>query len=311
MQPLLDACVRHADQPCLPLVHVAVPLAPVRIVGIIVVSLILRALIHHAINEVARHATAGLPNPLRPLPRRLRKRLQNAMPDTNARRGQRLAAVASVLRSIVTTIVFVVALVAVLSDLGINISGVVTVSSVAGVAIGFGAQTLVRDYLNGIAMLIEDQYGVGDVIDAGVAMGTVEELGLRVTRLRDEDGVIWHIRNGEIVRVANRSQGWGRAVVDVLIAYDANVADARRVLQAAAASALADEALADKVLDQPVVTGVERYDEKGAAVRVVVRTKPEHRDEVTRALREAMLSALSDAGIASPYAIVPPAPTGG
>jgi small conductance mechanosensitive channel len=311
MQPFLDACIQHQDLPCLPFVHLAVPLSPVRIVGIVVVSLILRVVIHHAINDVVRRASAGFPNPLRPLPRRLRKRLQNAMPDTNRRREQRLAAVGSVLRSIVTTVIFVVALVAVLSELGINISGIVTVSSVAGVAIGFGAQTLVRDYLNGLAMLIEDQYGVGDVIDAGVATGTVEELGLRVTRLRDENGVIWHIRNGEIVRVANKSQGWGRAVVDVLIAYDANVADARRVLQDAATAAVADDPLAEKVLDQPVVTGVERYDEKGAAVRVVVRTRPADQDEVARALREAMLSALASAGIASPYAIVRQAPAGG
>jgi small conductance mechanosensitive channel len=216
-----------------------------------------------------------------------------------------------VLRSIVTTVIFVVAIVAVMSELGINISGVVTVSSVAGVAIGFGAQTLVRDYLNGLAMLVEDQYGVGDIIDAGVATGTVEELGLRVTRLRDDDGVIWHIRNGEIVRVANKSQGWGRAVVDVLIAYDADIAAARAVLQEAAIAAVAEEPLADKVLDAPVVTGVERYEEKGAAVRVVVRTKPGDREEVARALRQALLVALAAASIASPYAVVRAAPTGG
>ncbi len=309
MSAASDPCHQHEEMACL--FNRALPLAPVRIVGILVVALVLRATLHHAINEVVKRATAGLPNPLRPLPRRLRKRLRNALPDANARRQQRLAAVGSVLRSIVTTVIVIVALVAVLSELGINISGVVTVSSVAGVAIGFGAQTLVRDYLNGLAMLIEDQYGVGDVIDAGVATGTVEELGIRVTRLRDDDGVIWHIRNGEILRVANKSQGWGRAVVDVLISYDGNVAAARVVLQEAALAAVADEAIADKVLDAPVVTGVERYDEKGAAVRVVVRTKPADRDEVARVLREAMLSALASAGIASPYAIVRPMPTGG
>ena len=309
---MLGSCLANPSDWCIWGTHSALPLAPVRIVGIIVVSLVLRMVIHRAINAVVHRAIAGLPNPLRPLPRRLRKRLQSAMPDNlSARREQRLSAVGSVLRSIVTTVIFIVALVAVLSELGINISGVVTVSSVAGVAIGFGAQTLVRDYLNGLAMLIEDQYGVGDVIDAGVATGTVEELGLRVTRLRDEDGVIWHIRNGEIVRVANKSQGWGRAVVDVLIAYDADVAAARAVLQDAAIAAVAEEPLASKVLDAPTVTGVERYEEKGAAVRVVVRTKPGDRDEVARALRQALLAALAAAGIASPYAIARPAPAGG
>jgi small-conductance mechanosensitive channel len=309
---LLEACTRHPTDPCVPIVHVAVPLSPVRVVGIVVVAFLLRLLLHHAIDGIVKRAIAGLPNPLKPLPRRLRKRLQNALPDGNAaRRQQRLAAVGSVLRSLVTTVIVVVSIVAILSELGINVSGFVTVSSVAGVAIGFGAQTLVRDYLNGLAMLIEDQYGVGDVIDLGPATGTVEELGLRVTRLRDEDGVIWHIRNGEIVRVANKSQGWARAVVDVLIGYDADLPRARVVLEEAAKAAAESEALTGLVLDAPVVLGVERFEERGAAVRVAVRTSALHKDEVARVLRHALLGALADAGIPSPYAVPRPTPTGG
>jgi len=171
--PTLGSCTLHPSDWCIWGTHTALPLAPVRIVGIIVVSLMLRIVLHRAINAVVHRAIAGLPNPLRPLPRRLRRRLQSALPDNlSARREQRLSAVGSVLRSIVTAVIFVVALVAVLSELGINISGVVTVSSVVGVAVGFGAQTLVRDYLNGLAMLIEDQYGVGDSACASLAYAT-------------------------------------------------------------------------------------------------------------------------------------------
>lgn len=303
----MRSCTTYPDDPCLPLLHVAVPMGPLRVVGIILGAIAIRLLVHHVIHDVVRRATAGFPNPLKPLPRRIRKRLRAVLPDANtARREQRFAAVGSVLGSVATTVIAIVALVAVLDELGINISGVVTVSSVVGVALGFGAQTLVRDYLNGLAMLVEDQYGVGDTIDAGPATGTVEGFGLRVTRLRDSDGVIWHIRNGEITRVANKSQGWGRAIVDVLVSYEADLTRVRAVLQEAANTAVSADELAAKVLDAPVVMGVERFEEKGAVVRVVVRTNPADQDDVARQMRAVLLRALAEAGVPSPY--VGPAP---
>ncbi len=122
----------------------------------------------------------------------------------------------------------------VLNEIGVNLAAIGIGVSIIGVALGFGSQTLVRDFLSGIFMLIEDQYGVGDVIDTGVATGTVEGVSLRTTRLRDTEGVVWHIPNGEIRRVGNKSQQWARVVLDIPVAYDADIARATDVIRRAA-----------------------------------------------------------------------------
>ena len=127
------------------------------------------------------------------------------------------------LRSIVSALIWSTALVMVLDELGVNLAAIGIGASIIGVAIGFGSQALVRDFLSGIFMLIEDQYGVGDVIDTGVATGTVEGVSLRTTRLRDAEGTVWHVPNGEIRRVGNKSQQWARAMLDVPVAYDTDI----------------------------------------------------------------------------------------
>ena len=119
----------------------------------------------------------------------------------------RANSISQLLRSIITVIVWAVATIPTLSIFGINVAPLLTSAGVIGVSLGFGAQTLVKDYLAGIFMIIEDQYSVGDLVDVGHASGTIEEVGLRVTRIKDDSGVIWYVRNGEILRVANRSQG--------------------------------------------------------------------------------------------------------
>ena len=122
------------------------------------------------------------------------------------RKTQRAASISQLLRSIITIFVWSIAIITALSTLGINVAPILTSAGVVGVAVGFGAQTLVKDYLAGIIMIIEDQYGVGDVVDVGPVTGTVVEVGLRVTRLQDADGIIWYMRNGEVSRIANHSQ---------------------------------------------------------------------------------------------------------
>ena len=121
----------------------------------------------------------------------------------------------SLLRSIVTFVVVTLAVLTVMALLGIPLGPLLASAGVAGVALGFGAQSLVKDFLSGIFMIIEDQYGVGDVIDTGEAIGTVEEVSLRITRLRDANGITWYVRNGEIIRIGNRSQGCSTAIVDM------------------------------------------------------------------------------------------------
>ena len=133
--------------------------------------------------------------------------LASATGALHERRRQRTETLGTVLRSLVTATVFSVAFVMILDELAIPIAPLLASAGVAGVALGFGAQSLVKDFISGVFMLVEDQYGVGDVIDTGEAIGTVEDVTLRVTRLRDGNGVVWYVRNGEIVRVGNRSQG--------------------------------------------------------------------------------------------------------
>jgi small conductance mechanosensitive channel len=157
-------------------------------------------------------------------------------------------------------------------------------------------------------MILEDQYGVGDWIDAGMASGTVEAVGLRTTRLRDADGTVWHLRNGEILRIGNFNQGWSRVVIDVPISYDQPVDRAQQVLLAAANSVVEDPAYADLVLDPPDVWGVQSYEEKWLTLRVVIRTRARQQDDVSRAVRLAIKNALDGDGIKSPAAAMVSAP---
>lgn len=147
------------------------------------------------------------------------------------RRGQRVRALGSILRSAASVTIFSIAGVVLLGDVGINLAPLLASAGVVGVAVGFGAQNLVRDYLSGVFMLLEDQYGVGDVISVGSVTGTVETVTLRITRLRDVNGIVWHIRNGTIDQVGNETQGWARAVIDFPVPYTADLSTIRTILR--------------------------------------------------------------------------------
>jgi small conductance mechanosensitive channel len=166
------------------------------------------------------------------------------------------------------------------------------------VAIGFGAQSLVKDFLAGIFMLVEDQYGVGDIIDAGVATGTVEAITLRITRLRDVEGTVWHVPNGAIARVGNHSQQWARALLDVEVAYGSDIERVEALIKSVADGLWRDAAWRGRILDEPEVWGVERVEPEVVAVRLVVKTRPAAQFPVVRELRRRLVDAFVDAGIA-------------
>ena len=138
---------------------------------------------------------------------------------TYTRRVQRAATMGTLLKSIVSGVVFTVVTLMFIAELGYDIAPLIASAGIIGVALGFGSQALVKDFLSGIFMIFEDQYGVGDVVDLGEASGTVEAVSLRVTRLRDVNGTVWYVRNGEILRVGNMSQNWARTVLDVTVGY--------------------------------------------------------------------------------------------
>ncbi|HEX4529520.1 MAG TPA: mechanosensitive ion channel family protein [Acidimicrobiia bacterium] len=223
-------------------------------------------------------------------------------PMPQARRTQRAETIGAVLRSVVTIVIWSIAVLTILEILGINLAPLIAGAGIAGVALGFGAQSLVRDFLSGMFMLMEDQFGVGDVVDTGVATGTVEGVSLRTTRLRDIDGVVWHIPNGTILRVGNKSQQWSRAVVDVPVAFEADTGVATDVIHGVAEGIWHEPDYASVILAEPSVLGVESLAPGRVVIRVVVRTQPQQQWRVERELRVRIKAALDAAGIALPSA---------
>jgi len=274
---------------------------PARILAIIVVALILRLIVHRMINRLARPAErAGLPRILRPL---REKRGGNAILESTGllseRRTQRAAAIASVLRSFVSFTIFVMAILLILGELGINLVPLVAGTSIVGVALGFGAQNIVKDFLAGIFMILEDQYGVGDVIDFEQATGRVEAVGLRTTRLRDLDGTVWYVRNGEVVRVGNKSQGYAQVVLDVPIAASTDVETASAAMLEVARQMHDEDEWAEVFLGEPEVQGVEAMTREETVIRLVVRVRPLEQWRTARELRRRIREGLDRLDIAA------------
>jgi small conductance mechanosensitive channel len=223
-------------------------------------------------------------------------------PMPQARRLQRAETIGAVVRSIVTITIWSIAVLTILETLGISLGPLIAGAGIIGVALGFGAQSLVRDFLSGMFMLMEDQYGVGDVIDVGVATGTVEGVSLRTTRLRDVDGVVWHVPNGTILRVGNKSQQWSRAVVDVPVTFQADTSAATEVIRGVTEEVWHDPDFSSTIIAEPSVLGVESLEPGRIVIRVVVRTRPQEQWRVERELRKRIKAALDEAGIALPSA---------
>jgi small conductance mechanosensitive channel len=224
------------------------------------------------------------------------------------RRALRATTLGSLLKSIVTAVIGVIVVVMALDILGYPVGPLIASAGIAGVALGFGAQNLVKDFLSGIFMLLEDQYGVGDVIDMGEASGTVEAVGLRVTRLRAIDGTVWYVRNGEVIRVGNSSHGWARAVLDVRIPYDEDTDRARALLLGVARDITADPEWSDSVLEAPEVWGVEDLAADSVILRLVVKTEPLQQWKLARELRERIKQTFDAEGIDIPHAAPAPPP---
>jgi len=213
------------------------------------------------------------------------------------RRKQRVRALGSILINASSVIIFSIAGAVVLGDLGINLAPLLASAGVVGIAVGFGAQNLVRDYLSGIFMMVEDQYGVGDVITIGDATGSVENVTLRITRMRDVNGIVWHIRNGAIEQVGNESQGWARAVIDFPVPYEPDLAAIRSVLAEAAQAFWDDPAWRAVMLEPPEIWGAQEISSTEVTMRIVVKTAPLRQWGVEREMRARAKAALDAAGI--------------
>jgi small conductance mechanosensitive channel len=299
-------------------VYLAGPVSEgLRILFVIVVALIVRAAAHRVINKLTeRAATATMPVAQVIRPRRASAASAAAAAasaaaaaragdapvlvreDGTERREQRARALGSILRSGVSIVVFGIAVLTILGDLGFDLTPLLLSTTVLGVALGFGAQNLVRDYLAGILMLVEDHYGVGDTIKVNDATGTVEAMTLLSTQLRDVNGVVWHIRNGTIESVGNESQGWSRAVIDYPVPYEEDLARIRALMEQAAGSMFRERGWRKLMLEKPEVWGVQELSSKEVTMRIVAKTAPMRQWEVARELRARVKATLDAAGVA-------------
>ena len=291
--------------------------APLRVIAIVVGALVIRWLVHRAISRVVKRTIDSrlrerlMEHRRERLAERRRGRVLVEAPGglVSERRRQRAETIGSVLRSIASFVIFGLAFVTALAELGFELGPILASAGVAGVALGFGAQSLVRDFLSGIFMILEDQYGVGDLVDTGEAVGTVEEVSLRVTRLRDGSGVVWYVRNGEILRVGNHSQGWSTGIVDVSVAYTEDIPKVQELIRVTADALAEDEAWQDRILEDPVVAGVESVTGTAVIIRVIVKCTPNDHFAVQRELRERIKEAFDREGVRVPVPPVPVAPT--
>ncbi len=217
---------------------------------------------------------------------------------TSVRADQRAATVGDVLANLVRAVVWTVAALIILDEFGINLAPLLAGAGIAGVAIGFGAQSLVKDMFSGVFILLEDQYGVGDLITiTDKVSGTVEDLSVRTTRLRSADGTVWFVPNGEIRQVGNVSKDWSRAVVDLVVSYDADLEAVRQAVKEEAGAFAADEEWAPRVLDGPEMIDEQTMDANSVTVRLVVRTTPRQQYAVARELRRRILGRLRHDGL--------------
>ncbi len=277
---------------------------PLAILVLVVLAVAIRWFLHRLIDRLVRRAAEGLPSPVL---RRRREAQQPHPPSVmSGRRVQRAETMGSLLKSIASIVIFTIFGITAIAELGYPVGPLIASAGVVGVALGFGAQSLVKDFLSGVFMIFEDQYGVGDVVDLGEAGGTVEAVGLRVTRLRDVEGTVWYVRNGEIIRVGNQSQNWARTVLDIPVALDQDLHRVQEVLRDVAHDLWDDEEFRHQIIEEPEVWGVQELTPNWITVRVTLKTAPLEQWAVAREMRQRIKLRFDHEGLefAHPNALV-------
>ncbi len=291
---------------------------PLKLLAIFLIAFVVNRIARRGVRTVLTRlqpGAAGVPGPVakrlrreddeaaaggaQPRRRRPGAAMLAATQETSLRTEQRMDALSSVLRSLVSFIVFATAGFMMLGEIGIDLRPLLAGAGILGLAVGFGAQSLVKDFLSGMFILVEDQFGVGDIIEVDAdAQGTVEMVSLRTTRLRAIDGTVWHIPNGQINKVGNKSQLWSRSLLDVEVAYDTDIEKAKEVIKTTADKVWKEK---DSVLEEPDIWGVEALGANGVTIRLVVKTTPAEQWRVSRVLRERIKAAFDAEGIEIPF----------
>lgn len=282
---------------------------PLKIAIVLLIAWIVVAIVRRMIDEFVA-TLSGQGQPARRIKRTLRRTpIVNKVPDSmldtgvvSIRAAARAETLGHVLRSVSSFAVWTIAALTVLGEVGIKLGPLVAGAGIAGVALGFGAQSLVKDFLAGIFIIVEDQYGVGDIIDVGdlsgtPVSGTVESVSLRATRVRSVSGTVWHVPNGTILRVGNMSQQWARALLDLPVVYGSDLDHAQAVIKQTADAVWQDPDWAGQILEEPEMWGIENLGPEGVTIRLVVKTQPAEQFKVLRELRVRIKAALDGAGI--------------
>ena len=269
----------------------------VTVIGVIVGAFILRWILLFVIARVVNRIVSGA------------KKRQGAE-DTQAllmsplaavRIVQRTRTLGSVLGNIVSAVLVIMVVLILFTTLVPQATGAFALITAAlGAGLGFGAQNIVKDVLSGLFMVSEDQLGVGDVVDLGPATGVVEGVGIRITSVRDVNGTLWFVRNGEILRVGNMSQGWARAIIDLAVPYEADVDAVQAKILAVAVDMASNTKWKSRILERPEIWGIESISAEAVVVRLVVRTAAAAKDDVARELRARLKNALDEMGVRLP-----------
>ena len=270
---------------------------PINVAIIIVLAFVIRLVLIFVIKRVVQQVVSGV------------KKKQNVQ-DTQALIASPLAAVrvvqrtrtlGTVLTNIVNVTVVVVTLILIVTTIDPNIIGSLAILTAAlGAGLGFGAQNIVKDVLNGLFMVMEDQLGVGDVVDLGPATGVVEAVGIRVTQVRDVNGTLWFVRNGEILRVGNMSQGWARVIIDLAVPYDTDVDAVQQKMLETAVELAANPKYRSLIMEKPEIWGLESISAEALVIRLVVKTRTSSKDTVARELRMRLKRALDEMDVRLP-----------
>ncbi|MFH0915032.1 MAG: mechanosensitive ion channel family protein [bacterium] len=301
---------------------------PIRVILILIVAFILARLVRRATRKLAERIARGASGePAEDLEQGQGERLDKesaeqvedwsfasrgfaavrglgvkALPasERSVRAAQRADTLGHALSSVASVVIYVIAGMLCLSELEVNLGPLLAGAGIVGVAVGFGAQSLVRDFLSGMFILIEDQYGLGDIVDVGETTGLIEGVTLRSTKLRSLDGTLWHVPNGEIRRSGNKSQYWARILLDVPVPYEADLVAASTLIKEVADGVWSGD-LSSEVIEEPEVWGVEDFGPDSLAVRLVVKTTPGSQWTVAREIRGRLKEAFDQAGIEIPF----------
>jgi small-conductance mechanosensitive channel len=238
--------------------------------------------------------------------RRMQRRIEGAESLTQELDLQRAATLTQALSYVIRVAVWTLVLLLVLGEFDVNLGPLIAGAGIVGVALGFGAQSLVKDFLSGFFILLENQFGVGDSISLAIAgstvSGKVEAISLRTTSIRSFDGTLNVVPNGNVLYVGNTSKGWARAIVDVRVSYEEDVDRVRAVLDELFEELRREEGLQGAFYTGPDVLGLEQFGEKDAVLRVAAEVRPSRRGDLERELRKRIKQRLDERGISTPMA---------